>query len=103
MTKRGWSVAVLLAAMAVWTLLKPRDAAMMAGHSLGEYSALTAAGALSFDDALKIVRLRGELMQTAGENNPGTMAAIVGLDAAVITGVCADASAAGIVQPANFN
>ncbi len=95
--------AIFLHSMAVWSLLKPQDAAMMAGHSLGEYSALTAAGAISFDDALKIVRLRGELMQTAGEENPGTMAAVVGLDAAAIACVCADASAAGIVQPANFN
>ncbi len=95
--------AIFLHSMAVWNLLKPQDAAMTAGHSLGEYSALVAAGALSFEDALKIVRLRGELMQIAGEENPGTMAAVVGLDAAAVTEACTEASAAGIVQPANFN
>jgi len=95
--------AIFLHSMAVWNLLKPQDAAMTAGHSLGEYSALVAAGAIAFEDALKIVRLRGELMQIAGEENPGTMAAVVGLDAAAVTEACTEASAAGIVQPANFN
>lgn len=95
--------AIFLHSMVVWNLLKPTDAAMTAGHSLGEYSALVAAGAMSFEDALKIVRLRGELMQIAGEENPGTMAAVVGLDAAVVSDVCHEASSAGVVQPANFN
>jgi [acyl-carrier-protein] S-malonyltransferase len=95
--------AIFLHSMVVWDLLTPKDAAMTAGHSLGEYSALTAAGALTFAEALKIVRLRGELMQLAGEQHVGTMAAVVGLDAATIAGVCSEASAAGIVQPANFN
>ena len=49
-----------------------------AGHSLGEYSALVSAGALTFGDGLKLVKLRGELMQVSGEKNPGTMAAIIG-------------------------
>ncbi len=80
--------------------LKP---AMAAGHSLGEYSALVAAGSLSFEDGLKLVRLRGELMQQAGVEQPGTMAAVVGLDPVAVTAVCADASAEGVVQPANFN
>jgi [acyl-carrier-protein] S-malonyltransferase len=79
------------------------DPAMVAGHSLGEYSALVAAGALSFEDALRLVRLRGELMQQAGEEHPGTMAAVVGLSPQVIEEVCREAAAAGIVQPANFN
>jgi [acyl-carrier-protein] S-malonyltransferase len=95
--------AIFLHSMVVWNLLQPHDAAMTAGHSLGEYSALVAAGAIAFEDALKIVRLRGELMQIAGEENPGTMAAVVGLDATAIDGVCAEASAVGIVQAANFN
>jgi [acyl-carrier-protein] S-malonyltransferase len=95
--------AIFLHSMVVWNLIKPADAAMTAGHSLGEYSALVAAGAMSFEEALKIVRLRGELMQIAGEENPGTMAAIVGLDSAAVTAICAEASAEGIVQPANFN
>ncbi len=76
---------------------------MTAGHSLGEYSALYAAGAVDFESALKVVRVRGLGMQTAGEKNPGTMAAIMGLEEAQIRQICHDASAEGIVQPANFN
>lgn len=95
--------AIFLHSMALWNVLKPTDAAMVAGHSLGEYSALVAAGAMSFSDAIKLVRLRGELMQKAGEENPGTMAAIVGLEPDVVTEICRTASAEGIVQPANFN
>jgi len=76
---------------------------MVAGHSLGEYSALVAAGALSADDGLRLVRLRGELMQRAGEEQKGTMAAIVGLSPETTEEICREASAAGIVQPANFN
>ncbi len=95
--------AIFLHSVAVWNLLKPSDAAMVAGHSLGEYSALVAAGAISFTDAIKLVRLRGELMQKAGEENPGTMAAIVGLDPNVVAEVTNVASEAGVVQPANFN
>ncbi len=76
---------------------------MVAGHSLGEYSALVAAGALSFSDGLRLVRLRGELMQHAGEEQKGTMAAIVGLSPEVTEEVCREASASGIVQPANYN
>ncbi len=95
--------AIFLHSVAVWNLLQPIDAAMLAGHSLGEYSALVASGALSFDSAIQLVRLRGELMQKAGEENPGTMAAVVGLDPNIVTEVCVAASSAGIVQPANFN
>jgi [acyl-carrier-protein] S-malonyltransferase len=76
---------------------------MVAGHSLGEYSALVRAGALSFEDGLKLVQLRGELMQKACQDNPGTMAAIVGLEASVVDEICREASNAGIVQSANFN
>lgn len=75
-----------------------------AGHSLGEYSALVCAGAMTFEEALKVVALRGAEMQKAGEDNPGTMAAVVGLpDDDLIFEACKEASAAGIVQPANFN
>jgi len=76
---------------------------MVAGHSLGEYSALYAAGVLEFDEALMLVRRRGELMQRAGVENSGTMAAIVGLDPTEIEAVCQEASSAGVVCPANFN
>lgn len=76
------------------TLFKTLDAApdMVAGHSLGEFSALVASGAVEFSDALKIVRKRGELMQTAGSQNPGTMAAIIGMDDEQVEEVCEEAS-----------
>ncbi len=77
--------------------------AMTAGHSLGEYSALYAAGAVDFDAALEVVKVRGEGMQFSGETNPGTMAAIIGLEEQQVREVCEKASSAGIVQPANFN
>ena len=95
--------AIFLHSLAVWDILNPRNAAMTAGHSLGEYSALVAAGALTFEEGLKLVRLRGELMQKAGEENPGTMAAVVGLDAKVVGEVCCTAWKEGVVQAANFN
>jgi [acyl-carrier-protein] S-malonyltransferase len=76
---------------------------MVAGHSLGEYSALYAAGVLDFDEALLLVKRRGELMQRAGVENPGTMAALIGLDPAEVEAVCREASSVGIVCPANFN
>lgn len=65
---------------------------MVAGHSLGEFSALVACGAVSFEDALKIVRHRGELMQQAGTENPGTMAAIIGMEDSAVEDVCSEAS-----------
>lgn len=78
--------------------------ALMAGHSLGELSALTAAGALSFEDGLRLVRKRGELMKRAGELAPGGMAAILGLDIPALEKICAEASRSGEpVQVANDN
>ncbi len=77
---------------------------MVAGHSMGELSALVAAGGLSFADGLKLVKTRGELMKRAGEQNPGGMAAVLGLDIPTIDQICADASqAAEVVQVANDN
>lgn len=74
---------------------------VVAGHSLGEYSALTAAGVLAFDEGLALVRERGSLMQEAGQARPGAMAAILGLDDADVVRICDDAGP-GVV-PANFN
>jgi [acyl-carrier-protein] S-malonyltransferase len=78
---------------------------MVAGHSLGEFSALVACGAVSFEDALKIVRRRGELMQQAGSQNPGTMAAIIGMEDDAVEEVCEEASKATgkEVIAANYN
>jgi [acyl-carrier-protein] S-malonyltransferase len=96
--------AIFLHSMALWNILHPTDAAMVAGHSLGEYSALVAAGSFSFEDAVRLVRLRGELMQKAGDENPGTMAAIVGLDQKTVGEVCCKTwESEGVVQAANFN
>ncbi|MCB8943753.1 MAG: ACP S-malonyltransferase [Ardenticatenaceae bacterium] len=77
----------------------------MAGHSLGELSALAAAGSLTFSDGLTLVRRRGELMKEAGEREPGAMAAILALDADVVKSVCAEAGAAvgRPIQLANDN
>ena len=80
------------------------DAEMTAGHSLGEFSALVAAGALSFEDGLKLVSKRAQAMQKACEAAPSTMAAIIGLSDDVIEKVCAEVSSEGnIVVPANYN
>lgn len=77
--------------------------AFAAGHSLGEYTALYAAGVFDFETGLRLVRTRAEAMQDCATKNPGAMAAIMGLDGAKVAEVCAQAAAAGIVQPANFN
>ena len=80
------------------------EPASVAGHSLGELSALTAAGTLSFEDGLRLVRKRGELMKRAGELAPGSMAAILGVEIPTLDKVCAEASTADeIVQVANDN
>lgn len=75
----------------------------VAGHSLGEYSALCAAGAFGFEDGVSIVRLRGSLMAQAGDKSPGSMAAILGLEADKLASVLNDAAASGIVVAANYN
>ncbi|MCE1187723.1 MAG: ACP S-malonyltransferase [Ignavibacteria bacterium] len=84
-------------------LIRTLDFDGAAGHSLGEYSALVAAGAIQYADAVAVVATRGAAMQQAGVENPGTMAAIIGLANELIVEACNDASAEGIVQPANFN
>ncbi|HEX6035871.1 MAG TPA: ACP S-malonyltransferase, partial [Anaerolineales bacterium] len=100
--------ALYVHSVAVWRTFTLHDPefrpATVAGHSLGELSALTASGALSFEDGLKLVRTRGELMKRAGELNPGGMAAILGVDIPVLDKVCAEASTANeIAQVANDN
>lgn len=85
--------------------LPDADAAFMAGHSLGEFTALAAAGVFSFADGLRLVRERGRLMKAAGDAQPGAMAAILGLDAPVVRDLCAQASAetGALVVLANDN
>jgi [acyl-carrier-protein] S-malonyltransferase len=75
----------------------------VAGHSLGEYSALVAVGALDFTDAVKIVRERGKLMQQAVPGGEGAMAVVLGLEMEAVRGLCAEASHGEVVSPANFN
>ncbi len=76
----------------------------VAGHSLGEFSALVAAGALDFESGLRLVAERGRLMQSAGDRNPGSMAAVLGLDAETVAKICEEARRdAEWVGPANFN
>ena len=78
--------------------------AMVAGHSLGEFSALVASGALSFEDGLRLVAARANAMQKACEANPGTMAAIIGVDDEKVEEICAEVSKGGkLVIPANYN
>jgi len=81
------------------------QADVAAGHSLGEFSALCYAKSITMDGGLRLVAQRGKLMQSAGDKNPGSMAAIIGMDSEEITNLCAKVSNAKneIVQPANFN
>ncbi|MGC8667034.1 MAG: ACP S-malonyltransferase [Chthonomonadales bacterium] len=75
----------------------------VAGHSVGEYAALYAAGAMAFETGLHLVQRRAELMHEAARRRPGAMAAILGMDAEAVEGVCQEASASGIVVVANYN
>src|SRR2546427_10647380 len=76
---------------------------MAAGLSLGEYTALVCAGAIRYEDALVVVRRRGEFMQEAAAGRRTAMAAILGLDAQAVRGICSAAAARGVVEPSNFN
>jgi [acyl-carrier-protein] S-malonyltransferase len=95
--------AIFLHSVVLASLIRTLDFNSAAGHSLGEYSALVAAGAIQFYDAVKLVRSRGLAMQKAGQENPGTLAAIVGLSPVAVENFCNQASSEGIVQCANFN
>jgi [acyl-carrier-protein] S-malonyltransferase len=105
--------AIFTHSIALWTLLSKGSAyggkkqdikpKFTAGHSLGEYSALVTAGALSFEDGLLAVKNRSLLMQEACDKNKGTMAAIIGLSEKDILSICRQASLHGVIQPANFN
>lgn len=97
---------MLAAGVAVWRLWQAqggRDPAFMAGHSLGEYTALVCAGALDFAAAIRLVRLRAEAMQSAVPEGVGGMAAILGLDDAAVVAVCAEAAQGEVLEAVNFN
>lgn len=96
--------AILVHSVAALRVLDQRPA-MAAGHSMGEFSALVCSGSMTFPDALKLVRARGEAMKAAGESSPGRMAAVLGMDAEPVARVCKEAqSATGeVVQLANDN
>ena len=98
--------ALLAASVALWRLWQAQGGALparLAGHSLGEYSALVAAGAVSLHDAAGLVRLRGQLMQAACPAGVGGMAAVLGAEDALVAEVCADAAQGQVLVPANFN
>lgn len=100
--------ALFVVSLATWAVMQAQGwerPSFVAGHSLGELSALAMAGAMSFADGLALVRRRGELMKEAGERQPGAMAAILALDAAQVEGICQEASGKNgrFVQLANDN
>lgn len=98
--------ALLTASVAVWRVWQQQGGAtpaFMAGHSLGEYSALVCAGVLGLADAVKLVEKRGQYMQTAVPAGTGAMSAIIGLDDALIAKACEDAAQGEVVSPVNYN
>ena len=97
---------MLTAGIAAWRLWRERGGrmpAVVAGHSLGEYSALVVAGVIELKDAVLLVRLRASAMQEAVPFGAGAMAAILGLDDAGVTAACAEAAQGEVVEPVNFN
>lgn len=91
------------AAYRLWRSLGGPEPALLAGHSLGEYTALVAAGALAFADALPLVRVRAQAMQEAVPQGEGAMAALLGLDDDAVRAACAEAAQGQVVEPVNFN
>ncbi|WP_065649594.1 ACP S-malonyltransferase [Pantoea eucrina] len=98
--------ALLAASVAIYRVWQQKQGAqpvLLAGHSLGEYSALVCAGVLAFDDAIKLVELRGKLMQEAVPEGTGAMQAIIGLDDEAIRKACEESAQDEVVSPVNFN
>jgi [acyl-carrier-protein] S-malonyltransferase len=97
--------ALFVTSVAILTVLRTRGIlpTAVAGHSLGEYAALVAAEAVRFEDVLPVVHLRGRLMSAAGRERPGSMAAIIGLDAEQVAALCCAAADSGLVEGANYN
>ncbi|MCS7309795.1 MAG: ACP S-malonyltransferase [Armatimonadota bacterium] len=98
--------ALFVTSVATWAALSEQvelRPVCVAGHSVGEYAALVAAGVLDWQDGLRLVRKRAEAMQEAAERSPGTMAAVLGLDAEAVEEACQQASSAGVVVVANRN
>lgn len=98
--------ALLAASVAIWRVWQQQNGAqpvLMAGHSLGEYSALVCAGVLDFKQAISLVELRGKLMQEAVPAGTGAMYAIIGLDNAAIAKACEESAQGQVVSPVNFN
>jgi [acyl-carrier-protein] S-malonyltransferase len=103
---RNTQPVMLTAGVAVWRAWQDRGGtapSFMAGHSLGEYTALVAAGAISFSDALPLVRLRAKAMQEAVPQGKGAMAAILGLDDEAVRAACAEAAGGEVCEAVNFN
>lgn len=98
--------ALLAASVALWRLWQQKGGSapvLLAGHSLGEYSALVCAGVIDFADAVRLVELRGKLMQDAVPEGTGAMSAIIGLDDAAIAKACEESAQGQVVSPVNFN
>lgn len=98
--------ALLTASVAIWRIMQEEAGlkpAFLAGHSLGEWSALVCAEVLRFEDAVKLVQLRGQYMQQAVPVGQGSMAAIIGLDDAAVVDACARATEGDVVAPVNYN
>jgi [acyl-carrier-protein] S-malonyltransferase len=96
-------LAASIGAWRAWNAVGGPRPSVLAGHSLGEYTALVAAGALSLHDGAHLVRLRGQLMQDAAPAGVGAMAAVLGAEDQLVLDVCAEAAGSQVVVPANFN
>lgn len=95
--------AILAVSVGLYRCLEQPKPQVLAGHSLGEYSALTVAGSISLADAVKLVALRGRLMQSAVQEGEGSMAAIIGLSDEDVIAACQEVDEEGVVSPVNFN